>query len=207
MIFYVRVTYCGNFSVGIIFSGKLGYRFGGGLNKRRPNPEMPTEDIKENEVRYVSQLYEAYSDHLGKTIDNIKELQRQPRLFQHFNRQREDFYKAESLRRFARDELPVDEPFETLQNEIYRGVIDVAEDDHPDGFVCVKETVKEAKRLAITSNVLIKYIDGSDRSGVCPPTGEQGHAKMGEKMNGSLVSRETYLFNTPLEIGLSLKYS
>lgn len=143
------------------------YRFGGGLNKQRPQPEKPKNSIQPDEVRYVSQLYEAYSDHIGESIHDIEKLKQYDKLFQHFNRQREDFYKAESLRRFARDELPYDEPFEKLQEEIYRGVIDVVEDDHPDGFVCVKETIKEARRLAITSNVLIKYVDGSDRSGIC----------------------------------------
>ncbi|MCD1259230.1 hypothetical protein B5M42_010310 [Paenibacillus athensensis] len=143
------------------------YRFGGGLNKPRPQSEAPGPSIKPEEVRYVSQLFEAYSDHLGKKIAGVEELKSYSSLHRHFNRQREDYYKAESLRRFARDELPYDEPFEKLQDEIYRGVIDTAEDTHADGFVCVKETIKEARKLEITSNVLISYIDGSDRSGIC----------------------------------------
>ncbi|MEK4149354.1 ABC-three component system protein [Robertmurraya sp. FSL W8-0741] len=143
------------------------YRFGGGLVKPRPQAELPQDSIQPEEVRYVSQLYEAYSDHLGQQISDIDELKKHSKLYGHFNRQREDYYKAESLRRFARDELPYDEPFEKLQDEIYRGVVDTAEDDHPDGYVCVKETIKEAKKLQITSNILIKYIDGSDRSGIC----------------------------------------
>ncbi len=75
------------------------YRFGGGLNKQRPQPEKPKDTIQPEEVRYVSQLYEAYSDHLGKSALDSESLKQHERLFKHFNRQREDFYKAESLRR------------------------------------------------------------------------------------------------------------
>lgn len=88
-------------------------------------------------------------------------------LLSHFNRQREDFYKAESLRRFARDELPHDEPFDKLQEEIYGGIIDVVEENHTNGYVCIKETLKEVRRLALTSNILIKYVDLGDRCGIC----------------------------------------
>ncbi|WP_342746198.1 ABC-three component system protein [Paenibacillus donghaensis] len=143
------------------------YRFGGGLNKKRPQPELPQVSVQPEEIRYVSQLYDAYSDHLGQDVFEIEGLKQHDKLYNHFNRQREDYYKAESLRRFARDELPYDEPFEKLQDEIFRGVVDVAEDDHPNGYECLKETIKEARKLQITSNILIKYIDGSDRSGIC----------------------------------------
>lgn len=143
------------------------YRFGGGLSKPRPKSDKPQQSIQSNEMKYVKKLYGAYSDYLGEDIADSASLNKHETLLAHFNGQREDFYKAESLRRFARDELPHDEPFEKLQDEIYRGVIDIVEDEHPNGYACVKETIKEARRLAITSNILIKYVDLGDRSGIC----------------------------------------
>ena len=50
----------------------------------------------------------------------------------HFNRQREAFYQAESLRVFVRDKV---EPgtFDRLQEEIFVGVIDTRDARHDDG--------------------------------------------------------------------------
>ena len=46
-----------------------------------------------------------------------------PKLKDHFRRQREAFYEAESLRVFARDSVPPG-TFESLLDDIHDGVID-----------------------------------------------------------------------------------
>ncbi|AIQ70246.1 hypothetical protein PGRAT_23280 [Paenibacillus graminis] len=144
------------------------YRFGGGLTKPRPRPEKPEQEIQLNEVKYVKKLFEAYSEQLNQTILDSSTLSTHDiSLFSHFNRQREYFYKAESLRRFARDELPHDEPFEKLQDEVYDGIIDIVEAIHPNGYICVLETIKLVNNLQLTSNILIKYLLLGDRGGIC----------------------------------------
>lgn len=144
------------------------YRFGGGLTKRRPTPPSPPNEIGKGESLYVKYLLEAYEDHLNTTITTIADLQHFPKIIKHFNRQREHFYRAESLNQFARDTLPDNSSFEELKNEIYSGVIDVSEDEHNDGFECVKETIQAARLLQLTKiNPLSDHIHTDDRSGIC----------------------------------------
>ncbi|ELY3221522.1 TPA: ABC-three component system protein, partial [Salmonella enterica subsp. enterica serovar Agona] len=81
-------------------------------------------------------------------------------------RQRERFYHAESLKNFARDTVPAG-TFDALQDEIYHGVIDVCEDYHLSGFARMKETMKHATTIAVTSNPLVTSIKTQDRQGIC----------------------------------------
>jgi hypothetical protein len=143
-------------------------RFGGGLNKARPiNIVTPTE-ITNIEMNYVNKLLQAYSDHAKKQIDTLDKLQEFSNYISHFNRQREHFYLAESLHKFERDTLPEGtNGFKELKNEIFDGVIDIVESNFKDGFEKVKKVTQEARKLEITSNVLISVLTGNDRSGIC----------------------------------------
>lgn len=107
-------------------------RFGGGL-PARPAPEAPPAQIASSESRYIQQIFEAYSDHLGEGITDVSLLSDKPNLRQDFLRQRERFYHAESLRNFARDTVP-EGTFEALQEDVFYGVIDVCESEHEDGI-------------------------------------------------------------------------
>jgi hypothetical protein len=84
----------------------------------------------------------------------------------HFLRQREAFYQAESLRVFARDTVPPG-TFESLQDDIYDGVIDTHDAGHADGYARVCEVTKAARELQITSNALISCTKPKDRDGIC----------------------------------------
>lgn len=139
-------------------------RFGGGLPDR-PIASKPTKAHASHESRYIEQLLEAYSDHKDEEIqcDNLDD---HPKLQGHFNRQREAFYHAESLKLFARDSVP-DGTFEDLQEEIFTGVIDVEQDDHEDGYKRVKEVTKESSSLALDSNGLFQVVKLKDRHGIC----------------------------------------
>ena len=94
-------------------------RFGGGL-PGRPTPGAPPEEVAGEESVYIAKLLDAYSDHTKEPVKETKALKKWSKLQQHFNRQREAFYHAESLRVFVRDKV---EPgtFESLQHEIYQG--------------------------------------------------------------------------------------
>lgn len=140
-------------------------RFGGGL-PIRPAAAKPPADVAPGESRYVSQLLGAYADHKKQPVPDAKTLKAWPTLEMHFGRQREAFYEAESLRVFARDTVPVG-TFESLQDDIHTGVIDVCEADHTDGFQRVKQVTKAARELEITSNALIGCVKPKDRDGIC----------------------------------------
>jgi hypothetical protein len=140
-------------------------RFGGGLPVR-PNPESPPDIPVASESRYISQLLEAYGDHLGTPIHDTGALAAHSLLEKDFRRQRERFYHAEALRNFARDTVP-EGTFNDLQDEIYHGVVDVTDAQHPDGYKRMKATVTQASTVALTANPLSSTTKSQDRQGIC----------------------------------------
>lgn len=140
-------------------------RFGGALPPR-PRAQAPPLDISLQESRYVAQLLAAYGDHKRQPLRDPGALKAWPRLQQHFSRQREAFYKADSLRVFSRDTVPPG-TYEALEEEIFSGVIDTHDMDYPDGFERVLAVTRSARQLAITANALIACSDGTDRTGIC----------------------------------------
>ncbi len=142
-------------------------RFGGGLQQRRPTPPAPPTAPATTEARYLAQLLEAYADHLGHPCPAPSSLDAEPMLRGHLARQRESFYRAESLREFERDTLADDSAFEAVKEQIHRGVIDVCEAEHESGFRRVVEVTREARRFQPTDYVLLGEMHGEDRVGIC----------------------------------------
>jgi hypothetical protein len=140
-------------------------RFGGGL-PARPAPEKPPADIAPRESRYVAQLLHAYADHKKQAVTDVAALKAWPPLDNHFGRQREAFYHAESLRVFARDSVPVG-TFESLQDDVHAGVVDVCDAHHADGYERVKQVTQAARALHLTSNALLTSARPKDRDGIC----------------------------------------
>ena len=142
-------------------------RFGGGLPPR-PEVSISPEDHDATESRYIKQLLNAYSDHLGQSINNISEisLSSKPSLKKDFSRQRERFYHAEYLRNYARDTVP-EGTFERLQGEIYHGVVDIYDGNYADGLARMRATVIQAAQVSIISNPLASVVQTQDRQGIC----------------------------------------
>lgn len=140
-------------------------RFGGGFPVR-PKPDEPPNEIATTESRYIKQLYEAYSDHMGEEINDAMSLKKNPKLKTDFLRQRERFYHAESLRNFARDTVPSG-TFDNLQDEIYQGVIDICESNHDDGLARMRATVSQSARLSVASGPLSTVTRVQDKQGIC----------------------------------------
>lgn len=139
-------------------------RFGGGLPDR-PATGSPPIKIIDEEFRYVEQLFAAYSDK-EKTEIRSETLTSFIRLEKHFHRQREAFFHAEALRVFARDTVPAG-TFESLQDEIYSGVIDLCDQDHENGFERLSSVTARATSLNLTANGLIQVTKTQDRRGIC----------------------------------------
>jgi hypothetical protein len=140
-------------------------RFGGGLQPRPP-AQAPPQTIMPHELRYVRQLLDAYGDHLGIVINDSDSIG-DTSLVNHFSRQRERFYRADSLRRFERDSLPNSESFAALMNEIYDGVVEISEDDHESGYQCVRAVTDAASQLHPSSYALIEHLQTADKQGIC----------------------------------------
>jgi hypothetical protein len=137
-------------------------RFGLGLPPRATPPAPPTA-IANNEMRYVTQLLEAYGD-------NQKAIYSTPRALttahqRHFQRARESFYCAEALHSFSRDTLPPG-AFENLQSQVFDGVIDTAEAHYACGLTRLNATTAQASVLNLTSSALLGRVEINDRKGI-----------------------------------------
>ena len=91
-----------------------------------------------------------------------------------FLRQRERFYHAESLRNFARDTVP-EGTFSDLQDEVFHGVIDIAESGHADGFERMRATVAQAAQVSTMANPLASVTKSQDRQGICHQLANEDH--------------------------------
>ncbi len=140
-------------------------RFGGGL-PARPHPTDPPADVQAEESGYVTRLLEAYTDHAKESVTDIASLRGRKKLEEHFHRQRECFYHAESLRVFVRDKV---EPgtFETLQEEVYHGVVDTCDGEHRDGLQRVNAVTAAAQNLSLDAHPLGPSAFVRDRRGIC----------------------------------------
>lgn len=137
--------------------------FGGGLPARGVVKPPPSE-LHESEFRYISQMIEAYSDFEEEEISNFEGLSDD--LKEDFNRQRERYYHTESLRNFARDNVP-EGTFDNLKDEIYQGVIDKCNSNHANGLIRMRETLNHSSILGLTASPLIKVLKQQDRMGMC----------------------------------------
>jgi hypothetical protein len=140
-------------------------RFGGGLPPR-PIPGAPPEAIDASESGYVTRLLEAYTDHTKEAVADVPSLKKWKPLHEHFHRQRECFYHAESLRIFVRDKV---EPgtFEGLQDEVYHGVVDTCDANYTDGFERVKAVTQLAQSMPLDAHPLAQSAFVKDRRGIC----------------------------------------
>lgn len=141
--------------------------FGGGFKNPRPLSKEPDEVINSNEFIYTNELFKAYAEHLKKSVNCIENLEKSPRLMDHFKRQRENFYKAESLKDYAYESLPSIKVFEDLKECVYDAIIDTVDDDYEDGYRCIQETLKHVVKVDLTSNILNQVTKPGDRKGIC----------------------------------------
>ncbi|HVW29246.1 MAG TPA: ABC-three component system protein [Polyangiaceae bacterium] len=118
------------------------YRFGGGLPARGAIPAPPTE-LDAKETKYIRALLDAYEHRLGMTLAAPLDLDHQE-LGEHFTRSRREFYSAESLREFSRDNVPPG-TFESLLDDVHSGVVDVEQAQHADAVARVLAVVQQAR--------------------------------------------------------------
>ncbi|MGY2127378.1 ABC-three component system protein [Blastococcus sp. SYSU DS0617] len=134
--------------------------------KPRPAHKLPPVDVAPHETRYVSQLFSVYCEKHPEEDLSVDSLAFNARIGQHFQRQRESFYKAESLRVYARDSVPPG-TFDKLQDDIHSGVIDTAEADYGTGFERLSNVLSLVGQLDLSRHTLIAVTEIDDRKGIC----------------------------------------
>lgn len=141
-------------------------RFGTALALRPPH-EVPPEDLADHETRYVEQLIDVYGEKdPSRSFDPYTLAAAPDRYGKHFLRQRVAFYKAESLRVYARDSVPPG-TFELLEEDVYSGVVDVVESDHADGYTRLSSALAQVGTLDLNRHKLISVSEIDDRKGIC----------------------------------------
>lgn len=131
----------------------------------RADPTIPEIEASEQHQRYVSQLLDSYEERHGEAF-TPHSAETHPEVGKHFLRHRVNFYTAESLRVFARESVP-ENTFESLQDEIFDGVIDVHDEHDGNGLSKLLAVTNVANTLAITANGLLPRVTVRDRSGIC----------------------------------------
>lgn len=140
-------------------------RFGTPLSDR-PAHRAPPLTLEPTETRYVEQLIEVYHERYPDQDIRADNVSSNDSVGKHFRRQREAFYKAESLRVYARDAVPPG-TFDELQNDIYAGVVEMVEDAHPNGWTRMTKVLNHVGTLDLQQHTLIQVADIEDRKGIC----------------------------------------
>lgn len=142
------------------------FRFGGGI-KKRVKPKIP-EDIsnEEQELNYIKELFKVYSHQSRQNIINIYQLQNNNKLYRHLLRQREDFYMAQALKRFSRDEYLDTEPYKEIRDEVFKGIIDCCEEEYNDYYKKVNNVLSLARSITLES-MQFGVIAPSEKVGMC----------------------------------------
>jgi hypothetical protein len=141
-------------------------RFGQAYFPPRPPVDPPPGDVQPTESRYVEQLFEVYSEKLKKQLNEPGQLAAHPEIEKHFNRSRELFYHAESLRNFPRDSVDPG-AFEEIRKEIYHGVVDIYDMEYKNGYARLSATLAQAAQLSPNCNTLCIRVQTQDKQGLC----------------------------------------
>lgn len=139
-------------------------RFGTTLPNRGA-PSDPPDTFEAGEVNYIDQLLEVYREQYSDPTYNANDVGVRVETGSHFRRQRIAFYRAESLRMYARDSVPPG-TFEGLQDEIFSGVVDVADAKHDRGRDRLDAVLGKADSLQL-SHPLVVVSGVDDRRGIC----------------------------------------
>lgn len=160
--------------------------------KRRFTPVKtitPPQEVAEHEIPYVTELMAAYGEAEGVAEFSRTTLRgHEDKYGEHFNRQRKDFYAAESVRQGTREAYGDTDPdqFEVLKEETYDGVVDVWEQDHRNGFVRLTKVLTQAAQIRIDRCWLCRdtdWIGNSQKKGVCHVLVNDGKIKGWVKKN------------------------
>ncbi len=140
-------------------------RFGQPL-KPRPPARLPPPDHEPEERYYVEQLLEVYREKWGEVAGTLSKVAEHSKAKEHLYRQRVAYFSADSLRVFARESVP-DGYFETLQQDVYDVVVEVADRSFKTGYDRVQEVLAKAASIRLTQTILISRVKPLDAMGVC----------------------------------------
>ena len=140
------------------------------VRRKKPKVKIPKR-IQQSEIKYVMQLYAAYSDATGQPIEKASDLD----VFDYrddFEHHRKNYYKAELVCRETRDSVKPDEtsPIEELKDEVEEGIYETRRRTYDDALDKVDAVMEQASKVTISSwvdNATFNWIGPAEKKGVC----------------------------------------
>lgn len=141
-------------------------------NHRKPESIVPPQEIENHEMVYVQELYKAYHQVSGEYYVRPEDLNNQPRFRRDFDRQRKDYYRAETIHRELRDTIRLDESegFDLLKDEMFDGVITTRDKAYDNGFLRLTAVMEHATGLPLSNNLqdrLLDWVGPGEKKGIC----------------------------------------
>lgn len=137
----------------------------------RPHPIEPPQEIATEELVYVEELFNVYSEKSNEKCTCEEDLNKHIPLKKNFITQRKNYYSAETVRRGLRDTMVEGEDsFENLKDEIYDGVIDVREREYDLAYDRLNAVMSHATTVTTSYNLnqkLLGWIGPAEKKGVC----------------------------------------
>jgi hypothetical protein len=144
------------------------------IKRDHPKPKAikPPKEIQDHEIGYVKELYRVYHQLSGEDYARPEDLNGQPRLRKNFDRQRKDYYLAETIHRELRDTYRIDEEdgFHLLKDEVLDGVSDTVERSYDTGFDRMTAVMEQASALPLSNNLqdrTLDWVGPGEKKGVC----------------------------------------
>lgn len=139
---------------------------------KKPKSIIPPDEIEDHEIGYVRELYRVYGQITGQEYARPEDLDAEPKLKNNFNRQRKDYYSAETIRRELRDTICLDEEdgFNILKDEVYNGVITTCEKAYKNGFERMTAVMEHVTQVPLSNNLqdrMLDWIGPGEKKGVC----------------------------------------
>lgn len=138
----------------------------------KPLPLSPPEEISDIEIPYTTELISIYSEEIGEEIKDVLQLKQHSKYKEHFERQRRDFFSAETIRQSTRDTFMIHErpAFEMVKDETYDGIIGLFDDTYETNYKRMTTVLNNATHITLSSNLNIVsfgWIGASEKKGVC----------------------------------------
>jgi hypothetical protein len=141
-----------------------------------PAPKGTTpHSIAEDELPYINQLVDAYSQREGVVFSNHEEVTKHGKHSQHLSMQRERYYDADAFKRFYRDNTD-QVTLENLESDIFHGVIDTCETNHTDALERINAVMGQAAQLS-PSGPLAQHARIPVKQGICHHFANEGKVK------------------------------
>lgn len=139
---------------------------------QKPISLIPPNDLGDHELKYVYELFAAYAEAEGLEYFTKDDFIAHRRYKKDFERQRKNYYAAESVRQSIRDTLlPIEsKDFEILKEETYDGIVPVYDRTYPNGYERLYAVMQHATIVRINKSLLAQlpgWIGASETQGVC----------------------------------------